>query len=132
MSLSKMIGFVTTTDAEKAKAFYGDVLGFRLVSDDNFAVVFDANGTMLRLAKARTHLPANGTVLGWEVDDIHASIAELVGRGARFERYDLPFLKQDDAGVWTAPNGDRVAWFKDPDGNVLSLSTHASGKATQH
>ena len=102
--LNKMIGFVTTADAEKARAFYGDVLGFRLLSDDDFALVFDANGTMLRVAKGRKSPPAPQTVLGWEVDDIHAAIRELVARGVRFEQWNLPFMKQDEHGVWTPPD----------------------------
>ncbi|MDB4966456.1 MAG: Glyoxalase/bleomycin resistance protein/dioxygenase [Myxococcales bacterium] len=123
--LEKMIGFVTTNDVQKARAFYGGVLGFRLTSEDDFAVVFDANGTMLRVAKGRGDFkPAQGTVLGWEVGDIHAAIRELTASGVRFEQFNLPFMKQDEDGVWTPPNGDQVAWFKDPDGNTLSLSHH--------
>lgn len=122
--LDKMIGFVATNDPEKAKAFYGGVLGFRLLSEDEYAVLFDANGTMLRVARARGFVPAQGTVLGWEVGDIHGAIAELTARGVRFEQFNLPFMKQDEHGVWTPPNGDQVAWFKDPDGNTLSLSRH--------
>ena len=122
--LSKMVGFVTTTNPDQAKSFYGDVLGFRLVSDDDFAVVFDANGTTIRVGKARAFTPAQGTVLGWEVADIYAAIRELVPRGVHFEQFGLPFLKQDEHGVWTPPNGDKVAWFKDPEGNVLSISQH--------
>jgi catechol 2,3-dioxygenase-like lactoylglutathione lyase family enzyme len=125
MPLSKMIGFVTTNDPERAKAFYGTALGFRLITDDEFALVFDANGTMLRVAKGRKSPPAPQTVLGWEVDDIHDSIHELTARGVRFEQWNLPFMKQDADGVWTPPGGDQVAWFKDPDGNVLSISHHA-------
>lgn len=127
--LSKMIGFVNCTDPEKTKAFYGGVLRFRLVGDDGFALVFDANGSMLRVNKARQFTPAQGTVLGWEVPDVQAAVAELSPRGVHFEQFNLPFMKQDDAGIWTAPDGDRVAWFKDPDGNVLSVSQHglASG-----
>ena len=124
MPLSKMIGFVTTNDPEKAKAFYGTALGFGLIIDDEFALVFDANGTMLRVAKGRKNPPAPQTVLGWEVDDIHAAIRALVARGVTFEQWNLPFMKQDEHGVWTPPNGDQVAWFKDPDGNVLSISSH--------
>jgi catechol 2,3-dioxygenase-like lactoylglutathione lyase family enzyme len=123
--LSKMVGFVTTTDPEKAKAFYGEALGFRLVVEDDFALVYDANGTMLRVGKAKTFTPAHGTILGWEVDDIHASIRELAARGVRFEQFGLAFMKQDEHGVWTPPNGDRIAWFKDPAGSVLSISQHA-------
>ena len=122
--LSKMIGFVTTSDPAKARDFYGDVLGFRLISEDDFALVFDANGTMLRVGKGRKSQPAQHTVLGWEVPDIQAAIRALTGRGVKFEQFNLPFMKQDEHGVWTPPNGDQVAWFKDPDGNTLSISRH--------
>ncbi len=122
--LTKMIGFLITADAEKAASFYRDVLGFRLMNEDEFALVFDAYGTMLRVNKGRDFKPAQGTVLGWEVEDIHAAIRELAPRGVHFEQFDLPFMKQDEFGVWTPPNGDRVAWFRDPDGNVLSISQH--------
>lgn len=123
--LSKMIGFVTTNDARKSKAFYEEGLGFSLLEEDEYALVFDANGTMLRVGKGRKAEPAQQTVLGWEVDDIHAAIRALGARGVKFVQWGLPFMKQDDHGVWTPPNGDKVAWFKDPDGNVLSISTHA-------
>lgn len=122
--LSRMVGFVTTSDAEKAKAFYGGVLGFRFKSEDDFALVFDANGPTIRIVKAPKVTPAVGTILGWDVDDIHAAIRELTPRGVRFEQFNLPFMKQDEFGVWTPPGGDKVAWFKDPDGNVLSISQH--------
>ena len=124
-ALTRMIGFLTTSNAERAIAFYRDVLGFRLLSDDEYALVFDANGTMLRVNKADRFTPAQGTILGWQADDIYGAIRELTARGVRFEQFGLPFLKQDEHGVWTPPNGDRVAWFKDPDGNVLSISQHA-------
>ena len=122
--LTRMIGFVVTTDTARAMSFYRDVLGFRFVKDDNFAIVFDAHGTMLRVVKAQSHTPAQGTVLGWQVDDIHAAVRELTARGAHFEQFNLPFMKQDEHGVWIAPGGDQVAWFKDPDGNTLSISRH--------
>ena len=93
--LDKMIGFVSTTDPAKAKAFYGDVLGFRLIGDDDFALVFDANGTMLRIAKVDELRPESRTVIGWQVDDIESTIRALVSRGVRFERYEG--LEQDDA-----------------------------------
>jgi catechol 2,3-dioxygenase-like lactoylglutathione lyase family enzyme len=129
--LSRMIGFLVTSDPERAKMFYRDVLGFRMMGEDEYAVVFDANGTMLRLNKGRDFKPAQGTVLGWEVDDIHAAIRELESRGVHFEQFNLPFIKQDELGVWTPPNGDRVAWFKDPDGNVLSISQHVRKPSRQ-
>jgi len=122
--LTKMIGFLVTNDAARATTFYRDVLGFGVVSEDEYGVVFDANGTMLRLNKGRDFKPAQGTVLGWEVDDIHAAIRELSPRGVHFEQFNLPSMKQDELGVWTPPSGDRVAWFKDPDGNMLSISQH--------
>jgi catechol 2,3-dioxygenase-like lactoylglutathione lyase family enzyme len=122
--LTKMIGFVATTNPDRAKTFYGDTLGFRLMSDDQFALAYDANGTMLRVAKAREFTPARGTVLGWEVDDIRAAIRDLTSRGVHFEQFNLPFMKQDELGVWSPANGDYVAWFKDPDGNMLSVSQH--------
>lgn len=124
--LTKMIGFLTTSNPEEAKAFYADTLGFHQLSEDDFAIVFDANGTTIRVGKAQSFTPAQGTVLGWEVADIHAAIRELTAEGVRFEQFNLPFLKQDEHGVWTPPNGDQVAWFKDPDGNVLSISRHGA------
>ena len=102
--------------------FYRDALGFRLLRDDGFALVFDANGTMLRVGKAKEHAAAQYTVLGWEVDDISTSVADLRSRGVAFEQY--PWMSGDESGIHTFPTGDKVAWFKDPDGNVLSLSQH--------
>jgi len=122
--LTKMIGFVATSNPEKAKAFYGGLLGFRQMSDDPFAIVFDANGTMIRVSKVQEFTPARSTVLGWEVEDIYVAVQELGSRGVHFEQFNLPFMKQDELGVWMPPNGDRVAWFKDPDGNTLSISQH--------
>lgn len=126
MPLSRMIGFIVTAKPEAAIAFYRDRLGFRLIADDHFALVFDANGTMLRVVKAQKFTPQQGTVLGWEVMDIEAAVAELESRGVDFNRY--PGLPQDDRGIWKAPGGDFVAWFTDPDGNVLSVSQHTVKK----
>ena len=121
--LSKMVGFVITTRPEQAKAFYSNILGFRYVKDDGFALVFDANGTMLRAAKLKEFTPAQFTVLGWEVDDIAAVVKALKAKGVTFERY--PGLPQDEDAICTFGGEARVAWFKDPDGNVLSLSQHS-------
>jgi catechol 2,3-dioxygenase-like lactoylglutathione lyase family enzyme len=117
---SKLAAFVGTRDASRAKPFYRDTLGLNLVREDPNALVFDANGTTLRLSVVPELAPGKFTVLGWEVHDIRATIEALAKRGVSFERYD--FMKQDDLGVWTAPSGARVAWFKDPDGNLLSVS----------
>jgi catechol 2,3-dioxygenase-like lactoylglutathione lyase family enzyme len=123
--LTRLIGFLTTTDTAKATPFYRDVLGFPVLDDDEYAVTVDANGTMIRLNKAPEFKPAQGTVLGWEVEDINVAVRELSSRGVRFEQFGLPFMKQDESGIWRPGNGDAVAWFKDPDGNVLSISQHA-------
>jgi len=117
---SEVIAFVATTDSERARGFYQAALGLSLLRDEPFALVFDAHGTTLRVQKVRALDPAPYTVLGWKVPDVRATVSSLAARGIRFERY--PDLMQDDVGVWTSPGGARVAWFKDPDGNVLSLT----------
>lgn len=99
------------------------MLGLRFVSQDPFALVMDANGTMLRLAIAQSFTPAPFTVLGWEVANIAETVAELANKGVIFERFSG--MQQDRLGIWNSPSGARVAWFKDPDGNVLSLSQFA-------
>ena len=119
---AKVVAFVTVSNAARARTFYRDVLGLRLVSEDNFALVFDANGTMLRVAIASRVTAAPYTVLGWEVADIAATVRQLAAAGVRFERY--PGMQQDDLGIWQSPSGACVAWFKDPDGNTLSVSQH--------
>jgi catechol 2,3-dioxygenase-like lactoylglutathione lyase family enzyme len=115
--------FISIVDVARAKQFYRDTLGLTLLSEEPpFALVFDANGIMLRLGMAKELPPAHGTVLGWNVPDIAAAVKELSEAGVQFERY--PPMKQDDLGVWTAPTGAKVAWFKDPDGNILSIAEH--------
>jgi catechol 2,3-dioxygenase-like lactoylglutathione lyase family enzyme len=118
---TNIMAFVPTRDFAKARAFYEGVLGLAFVKDDGFALVFDANGIMIRVAKAE-FTPAPFTILGWQVSGIEKVAAGLRSKGVQFERYG--FLKQDELGIWTAPSGDKVAWFKDPDGNVLSVSEH--------
>ncbi len=122
-----IIGFVTIVDVARAKQFYVEVLGLKLVSEEPpFALVFDANGIMIRAGMGKERPPVQGTVLGWQVPDIAAVVTDLVQAGVQFERYQG--LKQDEHGVWTSPTGAKVAWFKDPDGNVLSLSEHPEWK----
>jgi predicted enzyme related to lactoylglutathione lyase len=120
LNTSRIIPFVPTKNPAKAREFYETVLGLKFLRDEPFALVFDVDGTMLRVTKVQDFSPARHTVLGWEVADINATIAELSKRGVRFERYDG--MTQDISGVWASPSGARVAWFKDPDGNVLSLT----------
>jgi catechol 2,3-dioxygenase-like lactoylglutathione lyase family enzyme len=116
-----IVAFVPTKDTEKARAFYEGVLGLRFVKDDGFALVLDANGIMVRVAKAQ-FTPAPFTILGWQVSGIETIVTALQGKGVQFERFG--FFEQDALGIWTAPTGDKVAWFKDPDGNILSVSQH--------
>jgi catechol 2,3-dioxygenase-like lactoylglutathione lyase family enzyme len=117
---SAVIACVSTTDLDRGRDFYERVLGLRVTEKNSFACVFDANGTMLRLTAAATVATPGYTVLGWNVSDIAATVADLAGRGVPVNRYEG--MDQDEDGVWTTPSGDRVAWFSDPDGNVLSLT----------
>lgn len=118
---SRITAFVPTIDGEKARKFYVDVLGLRFVSDDQFALVVDANGTMTRITKVPSFTPQKFTILGWEVSDIEKAVTELNQKGVLFEKYGFP--GQDERGIWTVPGGGaKVAWFKDPDGNVLSIT----------
>jgi catechol 2,3-dioxygenase-like lactoylglutathione lyase family enzyme len=114
-----LVAFVAATDLDAAERFYGGTLGLPLVESTPFANVFDAHGTQLRVTRVEVVAAAPYTVLGWRVDDLEAAMAELRGRGVEFRRYES--LGQDEAGVWTAPGGTRVAWFADPDGNTLSV-----------
>lgn len=120
LTAGRVTTFVATAKPESARPFYEDVLRLRFISDDPFAIVFDSNGIQLRVTKVQVHTPLPFTVLGWTVDDIRGEIADLASRGVVFERY--PGMPQDDHGVWQAPSGAQIAWFKDPDGNVLSIS----------
>jgi len=119
---TNIVAFVPITDTAKARAFYEGVVGLRFVKDDGFAMVLDANGIMVRAAKMKEVKPAQFTILGWQVTDIENVVRSLQKKGVHFEIFG--FFKQDELGIWTAPTGDRVAWFKDPDGNILSVSQH--------
>jgi catechol 2,3-dioxygenase-like lactoylglutathione lyase family enzyme len=119
------MAFVATLDAPRARRFYGETLGLRLLGDEPYALVFDAHGTTLRVQKVQALAPPRHTVLGWQVPDVGAAVGALAARGVAFEQYGMP--GQDERGVWTAPGGAKVAWFKDPDGNLLSLTELASG-----
>jgi catechol 2,3-dioxygenase-like lactoylglutathione lyase family enzyme len=118
-----IIGFVSIVDVARAKEFYRDTLGLHLVMEEPpFALVFEANGIMLRLGMAKELPPAHGTVLGWQVPEITAIVKSLGQAGVRFEFYKG--MNQDELGIWSSPSGAKVAWFKDPDGNTLSVSEH--------
>ena len=119
---NNVIAFAPVTDLVKAREFYENVLGLRLVEDEKpFALVFDANGTMLRVTPVGEHHPAPHTVLGWEVESIERTVEQLTAAGVVFQRYPGINDASPD-GIWTAPGGARVAWFHDPDKNVLSLT----------
>jgi catechol 2,3-dioxygenase-like lactoylglutathione lyase family enzyme len=123
LASSDIIAFVPTKDSAKARAFYEGVLGLGFISDDGFALVFNANRIMIRVVKLQQFMPAQYTIVGWQVREIEKVVARLQEQGVHFERYG--FFQQDELGIWTAPSGDKVAWFKDPDGNTLSLSEFA-------
>ena len=116
----KIVAFVATSSPAKAKRFYRDKLGLRLVEASPFALVFDAHGTMLRVTPVNKVATAGYTVLGWQVPEIVDAVKRLRKAGVRFERYDG--MGQDKLGVWQSPSGARIAWFKDPDGNTLSIT----------
>lgn len=118
--LDRPILFLSTTDPDLSRRFYEETLGFEFVADEHTALVFNVAGTPLRVQKVPSFEPAPSTVLGWWVEQIHDAIRVLAAKGVVFERYEA--LPQDDDGVWEIPGVAKVAWFKDPDGNILSLT----------
>jgi catechol 2,3-dioxygenase-like lactoylglutathione lyase family enzyme len=119
----QLIAFAPSTDLDRSRSFYVDVLGLSLQSQDSFACVLRSGDVMLRVTAVGAFTPQPFTVLGWEVDQIDVNVARMTALGVRFNRYDG--LVQDENGVWTAPGGARIAWFPDPDGNILSLTQFA-------
>lgn len=117
---AKLVAFAATSSPAKALTFYRDTLGLTLVEESPFAFVFDAHGTMLRLTPVQKVAVGQYTVLGWEVNDIEATVKKLASAGVTFNRY--PGMDQDTLGIWKSPSHARVAWFKDPDGNTLSVT----------
>jgi catechol 2,3-dioxygenase-like lactoylglutathione lyase family enzyme len=125
LGTADIVAFVPTKNPDKARQFYEKTLGLKFIADDKFALVFESKRVMIRVVDIsgfRDYKPPQFTVLGWDVDDIGKTVGGLQERGVKFERY--PGLEQDALGVWTAPGNAKVAWFKDPDGNTLSLSQH--------
>jgi len=115
------MGFVPITNADRARAFYVDTLKLQFISNDQFALVVRANGNDIRCTHVGTFTPAPYTICGWKVTDINTTASELIAAGVVFEKY--PFV-EDPSGIWTAPGGARIGWFKDPEGNILSISQH--------
>jgi catechol 2,3-dioxygenase-like lactoylglutathione lyase family enzyme len=122
LASGKMVGFIPTMDYDKARAFYEGKLGFDFVSLDQYALVMSVGGHKIRIAKPPNFTPLQATILGWEVADIVAVAKRLTDRGVTLEKY--PWVRDRELGIWTTPNGDKVAWFKDPDGNILSIAQH--------
>jgi catechol 2,3-dioxygenase-like lactoylglutathione lyase family enzyme len=119
LTRSRLVCFVATADAERARAFYEGKLGLPLIEDNGYSLVFDAHGTPLRMQRVETVAPHPYTALGWEVDDLAATVRALAAAGVAMARF--PGLALDADGIWDTPDGTRVAWFLDPDGNTLSL-----------
>lgn len=115
-----IMAFVPTTDAGRARPFYEKTLGLKVVGEDGYGIMFDANGVRLRMSVVRELTPAPFTILSWVVTDIRSMVKSLLNQGVVFERYG--FFEQDDLGIWAAPDGTKVAWFKDLDGNTLSVA----------
>jgi catechol 2,3-dioxygenase-like lactoylglutathione lyase family enzyme len=124
LASGKIVGFVPTKDYDQARAFYEGKLGFEFVSLDQFALVVRAGDHKIRIAKVANFTPLQGTILGWEVDNIEPVVKWLRERGVATEKF--PFVQDRELGIWTTPEGDKVAWFKDPDSNVLSVAQHSS------
>lgn len=120
---SNLMAFVATTNAARARDFYGGTLGLKFIAKEPTALVFNANGTMLRISLVDKLQPQPFTVLGWEVDDIGEYLVQLRTRRVTFEQYGFP--GQDEHGIWHIPDGTQVAWFKDPEGNLLSITQFA-------
>lgn len=114
------VSFLATLDAGASRVFYEESLGLNFVADEYFALVFNLNGHTLRIAKVDVLIPAAHTVFGWNMNNIEEAAIDLIKRGVIFELYDG--MQQDEFGIWVSPSGAKVAWFKDPDGNNLSIT----------
>lgn len=118
----KITAFIPTTKPGQSKQFYQDSLGLKLVSEDEYALEFHGNGTILRITTVPTFEPYPFTVLGFKIENIESQVESLVSKGIKFERFE--FMNQDAHGIWTSPSKAKVAWFKDPDGNLVSLTEY--------
>jgi len=117
---NEVMAFVATTQPEKARTFYCDLLGLPLEDDSPFALVVRTANATLRIQKVQAFTPLPFTVLGWKVGNIQSTVNQLLAKGVKFERFEG--MTQDESGIWVSPGGAKVCWFKDPDGNVLSLT----------
>lgn len=130
LATSLPIAFIPTQEPEAARKFYEQTVGLKFVTDNDFAIVFRVGPepqAMLRIVRARGFSPALYTIFGWEVENVEQSVDELLGKGIQFLRYG--HFEQDARNIWNAPDGSRIAWFQDPDGNTLSISEHPTREA---
>ena len=118
-----LIAFLTTSRPAESREFYQEKLGLLFMGEDASFLIFDSNGTVLRIQKAKSFIPSSQTAVGWEVSDLVHQVQELIRTGVPMVRRNG--IEQDDLGIWTAPDGTMIAWFQDPDGNVLTVSEHA-------
>ncbi|HEY1880760.1 MAG TPA: VOC family protein [Caulobacteraceae bacterium] len=117
-----LVAFITTGDAQAARAFYEGVLGLTFVLDSEHLMIFQSGASRVALQKGASANVRPGTTLGWNVRDIRAAVRALAARGVVFEHFGMEQMPQDELGIWSPEPGHGVAWFKDPDGNTLSLS----------
>ena len=119
-ALGTLMAFIPTRDGDAARVFYEKKVGLRFISEDQFAIVFQSGANTVRITRTGSFTPAPFTILGWESSNIVQDVRDMSARGVVFERYDY-MGPQDDLGIWTSPSGAKIAWFKDPDGNTLSI-----------
>jgi catechol 2,3-dioxygenase-like lactoylglutathione lyase family enzyme len=122
LTAPQITAFLPTIDPIKSKHFYKNVLGLNLKTEDNYALEFQGKGTLLRITVVNELEPQPFTVLGFKIDNIDIQVSTLIGKGVTFNLYDQ--FEQNNLGIWTAPSGAKVAWFHDPDGNLLSLTEY--------
>lgn len=121
---NEIIGMIPSVNLHKSREFYEGILGLEFIEEDGFAAIFKANNNFIRVINVEGFKPQPFAILSWEVEKISKKVSTLKEKGVVFEQY--PWMGQNDLGIWTAPNKDKVAWFKDTDGNVLSLSEHVN------
>ena len=117
---NKIMAFIPSANLTRSRRFYETTLGMKVLYQDDFAIALESGGIMIRVTRVGKFIPYQFTVFGWEVVDIEASAKKLEAKKIALQHYDLP--NQNDQGIWTAPGGEKVAWFLDSDGNVLSLT----------
>jgi catechol 2,3-dioxygenase-like lactoylglutathione lyase family enzyme len=119
-ALGTLMAFIPTRDGDAARVFYEKKVGLHFISEDQFAIIFQSGANTVRITRTGSFTPAPFTILGWESSDIEQDVRDMTARGVVFERYDY-MGPQDELGIWTSPSGAKIAWFKDPDGNTLSI-----------